>query len=81
MERNSQRQAFEKEGQVFTSQPSAADPTLGGRLLSSRRGRRWDSRRWHRRQTSSTRRLAGRGPQAKRPGSIGGARAGPGSCG
>jgi cell division protease FtsH len=54
MERNSQRQAFEKEGQVFTSQPSAADPTLAEDSSPPGVDAGGDSRRWHRRQTSST---------------------------
>ena len=54
MGRSSQRQAFEKERQVFTSQPSAADPTPAEDSSSPGVDAGGDSRRWHRRQTSST---------------------------
>ena len=54
MGRNSQRQAFEKEGQVFTKQPTAADPTPAEDSSSPGVDAGGDSRHWHRRQSSST---------------------------
>jgi cell division protease FtsH len=54
MERSSQKEASEKEGDVFTYQPTAADPRAAEDSSSPGVDAGGASRRWHRRQTSSS---------------------------